>query len=110
MALSLLRSIRFGPTISHGDSAAEVVGETIQTASMDVRNRCLAGAKPDRMDFPIGLTATPGPMVTRAHMGIRVRMAIPEPTVILAHTVRSEEHTSELQSHSFISYAVFCLT
>src|ERR1051326_9633251 len=23
---------------------------------------------------------------------------------------RSEEHTSELQSHSFISYAVFCLT
>ena len=25
------------------------------------------------------------------------------------HMVRSEEHTSELQSHSFISYAVFCL-
>ena len=24
-------------------------------------------------------------------------------------TPRSEEHTSELQSHSFISYAVFCL-
>ena len=24
-------------------------------------------------------------------------------------TIRSEEHTSELQSHSFISYAVFCL-
>ena len=24
-------------------------------------------------------------------------------------SVRSEEHTSELQSHSFISYAVFCL-
>src|ERR1051326_9520551 len=24
-------------------------------------------------------------------------------------TTRSEEHTSELQSHSFISYAVFCL-
>src|ERR1051326_7903842 len=24
-------------------------------------------------------------------------------------TLRSEEHTSELQSHSFISYAVFCL-
>ena len=23
--------------------------------------------------------------------------------------VRSEEHTSELQSHSFTSYAVFCL-
>ncbi len=25
------------------------------------------------------------------------------------HKIRSEEHTSELQSHSFISYAVFCL-
>src|ERR1051326_9422099 len=25
------------------------------------------------------------------------------------HLYRSEEHTSELQSHSFISYAVFCL-
>ena len=27
--------------------------------------------------------------------------------VVVIH--RSEEHTSELQSHSFISYAVFCL-
>ena len=26
-----------------------------------------------------------------------------------SHYTRSEEHTSELQSHSFISYAVFCL-
>src|ERR1051326_7923245 len=26
-----------------------------------------------------------------------------------ARSKRSEEHTSELQSHSFISYAVFCL-
>src|ERR1051326_3862692 len=28
---------------------------------------------------------------------------------ITAKPYRSEEHTSELQSHSFISYAVFCL-
>ena len=27
----------------------------------------------------------------------------------ILYLVRSEEHTSELQSHSFISYAVFCL-
>ena len=27
----------------------------------------------------------------------------------LVYSLRSEEHTSELQSHSFISYAVFCL-
>src|ERR1051326_8637121 len=29
--------------------------------------------------------------------------------LILGAEGRSEEHTSELQSHSFISYAVFCL-
>src|ERR1051326_9570962 len=28
---------------------------------------------------------------------------------IMIQEKRSEEHTSELQSHSFISYAVFCL-
>src|ERR1051326_9476658 len=31
------------------------------------------------------------------------------PTIIKLRLSRSEEHTSELQSHSFISYAVFCL-
>ena len=30
-------------------------------------------------------------------------------STILKWQNRSEEHTSELQSHSFISYAVFCL-
>ena len=33
-------------------------------------------------------------------------IAIPTKRVLI---IRSEEHTSELQSHSFISYAVFCL-
>src|ERR1051326_7811122 len=32
----------------------------------------------------------------------------PDPEQESAVTTRSEEHTSELQSHSFISYAVFC--
>src|ERR1051326_9010981 len=32
-----------------------------------------------------------------------------EPNRISTRARRSEEHTSELQSHSFISYAVFCL-
>src|ERR1051326_4095294 len=31
------------------------------------------------------------------------------PMIAVANMNRSEEHTSELQSHSFISYAVFCL-
>src|ERR1051326_345145 len=40
------------------------------------------------------------------------RHSIGEDTLVFAglfHFYRSEEHTSELQSHSFISYAVFCL-
>ena len=32
-----------------------------------------------------------------------------EPSEDFKRFERSEEHTSELQSHSFISYAVFCL-
>ena len=37
--------------------------------------------------------------------------AVPSAHLLLVQDVetRSEEHTSELQSHSFISYAVFCL-
>ena len=35
---------------------------------------------------------------------------LPENETLFINTeARSEEHTSELQSHSFISYAVFCL-
>src|ERR1051326_46317 len=34
---------------------------------------------------------------------------IPRPFDETEKLLRSEEHTSELQSHSFISYAVFCL-
>ena len=33
----------------------------------------------------------------------------PPPDTWDRNAKRSEEHTSELQSHSFISYAVFCL-
>ena len=49
----------------------------------------------------------------------RVRVALNSKTPLVTRVVvdlkrklpyrRSEEHTSELQSHSFISYAVFCL-
>ena len=37
------------------------------------------------------------------------RAAVSVPSNIVEGCARSEEHTSELQSHSFISYAVFCL-
>ena len=35
--------------------------------------------------------------------------AVPTTANVESYAKRSEEHTSELQSHSFISYAVFCL-
>ena len=40
---------------------------------------------------------------------IKRGFSIDEKTVSQLIKERSEEHTSELQSHSFISYAVFCL-
>src|ERR1051326_9639342 len=41
----------------------------------------------------------------------RLRSSWPScaPGTLFPTYMRSEEHTSELQSHSFISYAVFCL-
>ena len=43
-----------------------------------------------------------GEPIPIVHCGKCGAVAVPEEE-------RSEEHTSELQSHSFISYAVFCL-
>ena len=39
----------------------------------------------------------------------RLKSEFPNRVHIVMGNHRSEEHTSELQSHSFISYAVFCL-
>ena len=43
--------------------------------------------------------------ITVQVLGICSALAI----TVQVKQARSEEHTSELQSHSFISYAVFCL-
>src|ERR1051326_8229120 len=48
--------------------------------------------------------------VQRANLQLISLLAVPPQEVLHAgKDDRSEEHTSELQSHSFISYAVFCL-
>src|ERR1051326_9424405 len=73
------------------------VGVRGETNSLSTVRRLLSGAgKALRLSFPLVVsgkasrnTNTDGSM----YIGKR----------------RSEEHTSELQSHSFISYAVFCL-
>ena len=52
-------------------------------------------------DFRLGANEAP-PAIFSIFIGTQL-------TKILDEIERSEEHTSELQSHSFISYAVFCL-
>ena len=57
---------------------------------------CAEGALAAGCEFFAGYPITPSTEIAE-----RLARRLPE--------VRSEEHTSELQSHSFISYAVFCL-
>src|ERR1051326_7401835 len=53
-------------------------------------------------------TLFPYTTLFRSH-GARLRPGLSLRETHLPNDRRSEEHTSELQSHSFISYAVFCL-
>src|SRR3546814_7990239 len=57
--------------------------------------------------FQNKVTITRG--VTTAAVAALVRSGRQTPRVIAARRIRSEEHTSELQSLMRISYAVFCL-
>src|SRR3546814_6234435 len=55
------------------------------------------------------LLAVDGIPVTRFHEKFAVQLNDTHPAVGIAELMRSEEHTSELQSLMRISYAVFCL-
>ena len=68
---------------------------------------CLDGNTPAALCIHFDAAKLPLPRLREM-----VRAAGAEITERYGHAiwqVRSEEHTSELQSHSFISYAVFCL-
>ena len=52
---------------------------------------------------------SPGTTVDQGIDWINVNNIQSSDDVYATASTRSEEHTSELQSHSFISYAVFCL-
>src|SRR5881275_967305 len=59
-------------------------------------------------------TLFPYTTLFRSHLaagrpGARTPPGRPESTTTCVGEMRSEEHTSELQSHGTISYAVFCL-
>ena len=65
-----------------------------------------------RLDFTKDKVKTKSkkPSTLRVDMGFSKYLKIPENVKKrYGNPIRSEEHTSELQSHSFISYAVFCL-
>src|SRR3546814_1056987 len=80
------------------------------TASTVSSERCVSGSKPrmvsitssnsstrNGMSAPIGYTSSSAPRTAKS------------PGSNTCGTLRSEEHTSELQSLMRISYAVFCL-
>src|ERR1051326_3573344 len=89
-----------------------------------LRSRVLTSTRDDEGCCWLSIhRASPTPMPRRKnrtglYVRVRKKAAVRYPTwaannplasLLVLTSTRSEEHTSELQSHSFISYAVFCL-
>ena len=54
-------------------------------------------------------TLSPDEIINKIQLILGVQINPSNTLLFFDEIQRSEEHTSELQSHSFISYAVFCL-
>ena len=76
------------------------------TRTQDIMTMSLRLAGFEIKDTLLWLYGTGFPKSYNIAKGIDKKMGIKHPKNT---KIRSEEHTSELQSHSFISYAVFCL-
>src|ERR1051326_7373980 len=62
------------------------------------------------MNLTVTFDIATDPNIDQVNVQNRMAQAQPNlPPDVNTFGLRSEEHTSELQSHSFISYAVFCL-
>src|SRR3546814_8983243 len=73
----------------------------------DIFVRCsIINSTSARPDFPAQATAAIGPLPP---FSISPRYQSTKRSIPCASDIRSEEHTSELQSLMRISYAVFCL-
>src|SRR3546814_1526441 len=90
----LLGEVRIGLQLEHR-----------QRAHLVARSAAVAGAAPAIM-FGFGEAAGVTLLLGLARLGFLVAQAF---EIIPVAVVRSEEHTSELQSLMRISYAVFCL-
>src|ERR1051326_4037667 len=99
----------FGPELSHSDCLAQMP-EFIPRKQTAPSRRSRFGAIPQaallRVSghfFSSGMNLNFCPPTLASNI---------KPLLAMVYTctpfLRSEEHTSELQSHSFISYAVFC--
>ena len=78
------------------------INERINLFVMDLTGECVDDVRIMRKDYIGRYGTTLGGLMK--HFDVH-----PDEYLDYVHDVRSEEHTSELQSHSFISYAVFCL-
>ena len=71
-----------------------MIDDTSSTAETTIENKLNAGLSSLNKKYTIIQSQKVGETISRD---------------LRNNALRSEEHTSELQSHSFISYAVFCL-
>ena len=82
------------------------IGVSAQTRMM-APGSMVRGQYNSNMGSPAGAMGSPGNMMMGARVPAVTSMDTSAPAVPSAPVVRSEEHTSELQSQSTISYAVF---
>src|ERR1051326_7258165 len=64
--------------------------------------------KSEKLVYPLKITQISVREKTEALFYVQAPFKVDLPDDLTYQYTRSEEHTSELQSHSFISYAVFC--
>src|ERR1051326_9336043 len=93
----------FGLLVPAGGRAAVLTADQAVKISLQ-KNTSVIGAEASVLSARSGLWSAYAEMVPNVSGTYDVRN-----TKLNPKGDRSEEHTSELQSHSFISYAVFCL-
>src|SRR3546814_7254904 len=98
-----LNAIQTVQAFTHEDIDRARFSETVERSFDTAKARIIARAILTALIFFLGLTSVVGVLWFGAHDVVEGEMSG-------GALLRSEEHTSELQSLMRISYAVFCLT